>query len=57
MGVFTLYEGGEPRRLPIEAKGPDPALTRMQEFQAFRLSACKEYGTLFGLGYVFIGFS
>jgi len=35
----------------------DSALTRMQQFQAFKLSACKEYGTLFGLGYVFIGFS
>ena len=28
----------------------------MQQFQSFRISACKEYGTLVGLGYVFIGF-
>jgi len=40
----------------VNTSSPDPALTRMQQFQAFRLSACKEYGTLFGLGYVFIGF-
>ena len=35
---------------------PDPAPTRMQQFRAFRQRACEEYGTLFGLGYVFIGF-
>jgi len=28
----------------------------MERFRAFRQGACEEYGTLFGLGYVFIGF-
>jgi hypothetical protein len=28
----------------------------MERFRAFRRGACEEYGTLFGLGYIFIGF-
>jgi len=35
---------------------PNPPLTRMQQFQAFRKHACMQHGTLLGLGYVFIGF-
>ena len=35
---------------------PDPALTRMQQFQAFRRRACTKHGTVFGLAYVFIVF-
>ena len=35
---------------------PDPALTRMQRFQAFRRRARTKHGTILGLGYVFIVF-
>ena len=42
--------------IQVDTTTLDPAPTRMQRFQAFRRGACKEYGTLFGLGYVFIGF-
>ena len=50
-----------PNPLPIasihvDISTPDRASTRMQRFQAFRRGACDEYGTLFGRGYVFIGF-
>jgi hypothetical protein len=40
----------------VDTSTPDPAPTQMQQFRAFRHSACEEYGTLFGLGYIFIGF-
>jgi hypothetical protein len=40
----------------VDISTPDPASTRMQRFRAFRRDACKKYGTLFGLGYVFIAF-
>ena len=40
----------------LDTSTPDPATTRMQRFRAFRRGACEEYGTLFGLGYVFIAF-
>ena len=42
--------------IQVDTSTPDPALTRMERFQAFRRGACKEYGPVFGLGYVFIGF-
>ena len=42
--------------IQVDTSTPDPAPTRMQRFRAFRLGAYEEYGTLFGLGYVFIGF-
>ena len=35
---------------------PDSVPTSMQRFQAFRRGACEEYGILFGLIYVFLGF-
>ena len=35
---------------------PDPALTRMQQLQAFRRRATTKHGTVFGLAYVFIVF-
>jgi len=35
---------------------PDPALTRMQRFHAFRQRVCIKHGALCGLGYVFILF-
>jgi len=35
---------------------PSPALTRIQRFRDFRRGACEKHGTLFGYGYVFIGF-
>ena len=40
----------------VDTSTHDLAPTRMQRFRAFRREACEEYGTLFGLGYVFIGF-
>jgi len=40
----------------VDTSSPDPARTRIQQFLAFRRGACEEYGTLFGHGYVFIGF-
>jgi hypothetical protein len=40
----------------VNTSTPDPAPTLMQQFRAFRRRACEEHGTLFGLGYVFIGF-
>ena len=40
----------------VDTSTPDPVPTRMERFWAFRRSACEERGTLFGLGYVFIGF-
>jgi len=42
--------------IQVDTSTPNPAPTRMQRFRAFRRAACEEYGTLFGLGYVFIGF-
>jgi hypothetical protein len=42
--------------IQVDTSSPDPALTRMQRFRAFRRGACEEYGTLLGLVYVFIGF-
>ena len=65
--VFDQEKGGDekginlPNPLPSSpAQGststPDPALTLMQRFQAFRRRARTKYGTLFGLGYVFIVF-
>ena len=42
--------------IQVDTRTPDPAPTRMQQFRAFRRRACEEYGTFFGLGYVFIGF-
>jgi hypothetical protein len=42
--------------IQVNTSTPDPAPTRMQQFRAFRQRACEEDGTLFGLGYVFIGF-
>ena len=42
--------------IQVDASIHDPAPTRMQRFKAFRQEACEDYGTLFGLGYVFIGF-
>ena len=42
--------------IQLDISTPDRPPTRMQRFQAFIRGACKEYGTLFGLGYVFIGF-
>ena len=40
----------------VDTSIPDPSLTRMQRFRAFRRGACEEHGTLFGLGYVLIGY-
>jgi len=42
--------------IQVDMSTPDAALSRMERFRAFRRVACEEYGTLFGLGYVFIGF-
>jgi len=42
--------------IQVDTSTPDPAPTLMQQFRAFRRRACEEYGTFFGLGYVFIGF-
>jgi hypothetical protein len=42
--------------IQVDTSTLDPAPTRVQQFRAFRKSACKEYGALCGLGYVFIGF-
>ena len=42
--------------IQVDTSTPDPAPTRMQRFRTFRRGACEEYGTLFGLVYVFIGF-
>jgi hypothetical protein len=42
--------------IQVDTSAPDPALTRMRRFRAFKRGACEEYGTFFGLGYVFIGF-
>jgi hypothetical protein len=42
--------------IQFDTSTPDPVPTRMQRFRAFRRDACKKYGTLSGLGYVFIGF-
>ena len=40
----------------VDTSTPDPAPTRMEQFRAFIRGACEEHGTLFALGYVFIGF-
>jgi len=40
----------------VDKSTPDPSRTRMERFRAFRRDACEEYGILFGLVYVFIGF-
>ena len=45
-----------PTSIQPDTSTPDPTRTRMERFRAFRRGACDEYGTLFGLGYVFIGF-
>jgi len=42
--------------IQVDTSTTDRAPSRMQRFQAFRRGACAKYGTLFGLGYVFIGF-
>jgi hypothetical protein len=42
--------------IQVDTSTPDPPPTRMQRFRVFRRGACEEYGTLFGLAYVFIGF-
>ena len=42
--------------IQVDTPIPDPAPTQMQRFQAFRRGACEDYGSLFGLGYVFIVF-
>ena len=45
--------------IQVDTSTPDPAFTRptrMQRFRALRRGASRKYGTLFGLGYVFIGF-
>jgi hypothetical protein len=42
--------------IEVDTSTPDPPPTGMQRFRSFRRGACKKYGTLFGLGYVFIGF-
>jgi len=42
--------------IQVDTSTRDPAPTRMQRFRAFRRGACEKHGTLFGLGYVFIGF-
>jgi len=41
---------------PLPTTSIHPAPTQMQRFRVFRRGACEKYGTLFGLGYVFIGF-
>jgi len=41
--------------IQVDTSTPDPAPTRIQRFRDFRRSACEERGSLFGLGYVFIG--
>jgi hypothetical protein len=51
----TLTHSQQPR-IQVDTSTLDPAPTRMQRFRAFRRGACEKYGTLFGLGYVFIGF-
>jgi len=40
----------------VDTPTPDPSPTQMQRFRASRRGACEKYGTLLGLGYVFIGF-
>jgi hypothetical protein len=42
--------------IQVDTSTPDPALTQLQRFRAFKRGACEEYGTFFGLGYVFIRF-
>ena len=42
--------------IQVDTSTTDPTPTRMQRFWAFRCGACEKYGTLAGLGYVFIGF-
>ena len=42
--------------IQLDTPALDPAPIQMERFWAFRQGACEEYGTLFGLGYVFIGF-
>jgi len=38
--------------IQVDTSTPNLVPTRMQRFRAFIRDACKEYGTLFGLGYV-----
>jgi len=45
-----------PPSTQVDSSTPDPVLTRMERFQAFRRRARMEYGTLLGSGYVFIVF-
>ena len=42
--------------IQVDTSTSDPPPTRMHRFRAFRRRACEEYGTLFGLGHVLIGF-
>jgi len=38
----------------VDISTRDPACTRMERFRSFRRGACEEYGSLFGLEYVFV---
>jgi len=42
--------------IQLDSSTLGPAGIQMGRFRDFRRRACEEYGTLFGLGYVFIGF-
>jgi hypothetical protein len=42
--------------IQVDPSTPNPVLTRMQRFQAFRRRSRKKHGTLLGSGYVFIVF-
>jgi len=42
--------------IQVDTSTPNLVPTRMQRFRAFIRDACEEYGTLSGLGYVFISF-
>ena len=42
--------------IQVDKSTLDPPSTQMQRFRAFRRGACQKYGTLFGLGYIFIGY-
>ena len=42
--------------IQVDTSTPNLVPTRMQRFRAFIRDACEEYGILFGLAYVFIGF-
>jgi hypothetical protein len=42
--------------IQVNSSSPNPVLTRMERFQAFRRRSRKKHGTLLGSGYVFIVF-